>query len=99
MSAAPRSVDRGPHQAPTKDDDGAVAEQRPQQRRAGNLHDSASLSMQPAEIFSRAKEKFGDRVLEITDQKPDPWMVVSPPAIVEVCQFLKDDPATSFDCL
>ena len=55
--------------------------------------------MLPSEIFSRAKEKFGERILEIVEQKPDPWMVVNPPAIVEVCRFLKDDPATSFDCL
>ena len=55
--------------------------------------------MDSLEIYSRAKEKFGDRILEIVDKKPDPWMVIDPAALVEVCQYLKDDSATAFDCL
>jgi NADH-quinone oxidoreductase subunit C len=55
--------------------------------------------MEPLEIYHRAKEKFGDRILEIVDKKPDPWMVVDPAALVEVGQYLKDDSATAFDCL
>ena len=55
--------------------------------------------MEPLEIYNRAKEKFGDRILEIVDKKLDPWMVVDPAALVEVCQYLKDDPATAFECL
>ena len=55
--------------------------------------------MESLEIYNRAKEKFGDRVLEIIDKKPDPFMVVDPTALVEICQYLKDDSATAFDCL
>ncbi len=55
--------------------------------------------MEPLEIYNRAKEKFSDRILEIVDKKPDPWMVVDPAALVEVCQYLKDDATTAFDCL
>jgi NADH-quinone oxidoreductase subunit C len=55
--------------------------------------------MEPLEIYHRAKEKFGDRILEIVDKKPDPWMVVDPAALVEVGEYLKDDSATAFDCL
>jgi NADH-quinone oxidoreductase subunit C len=55
--------------------------------------------MDSLEIYNRAKEKFGDRILEIVDKKPDPWMVIDPAALVEVCQYLKDDSATAFDCL
>ena len=55
--------------------------------------------MEPLEIYNRVKERFGDRVLEIVDKKPDAFMVVDPAAIVEVCQFLKEDPQTSMDCL
>jgi NADH-quinone oxidoreductase subunit C len=55
--------------------------------------------MESLEIYSRTKEKFGDRILEIVDKKPDPFMVVEPAALVEICQHLKDDSATAFDCL
>ena len=55
--------------------------------------------MESLEIYHRAKERFGDRIPEIVEKKPDPWMVVEPAALLEVCQFLKDDPATSMDCL
>jgi NADH-quinone oxidoreductase subunit C len=55
--------------------------------------------MEALEICHRAKEKFGDRILEIVDKKPDPWMVVDAAALAEVCQYLKDDSATAFDCL
>src|ERR1700683_3523398 len=55
--------------------------------------------MEPLQIYHRAKEKFGDKILEIVDKKPDPWMVVEPSALVEVCQHLKDDAETAFDCL
>lgn len=55
--------------------------------------------MEPRAIYNRVKERFGDRVLEIADKKPDAWMVVAPEAIVEVCRFLKEDPETAMDCL
>jgi NADH-quinone oxidoreductase subunit C len=55
--------------------------------------------MEPLEIYNRAKEKFGDRILEIVDKKPDPWMVVDPAALVEICEYLKSDGETAFDCL
>jgi NADH-quinone oxidoreductase subunit C len=55
--------------------------------------------MESLQIYSRAKEKFGDKILEIVDKKPDPWMVVEPAALVEICQYLKSDPETAFDCL
>ena len=50
-------------------------------------------------IYQRVKEQFGDKVLEIVDKKLDPFMVVDPAAIVEICQFLRDDPETAMDCL
>jgi NADH-quinone oxidoreductase subunit C len=55
--------------------------------------------MESLEIYNRAKEKFGDRILEIVDKKPDPWMVVDPAALVEVCEYFKADAETAFDCL
>jgi len=55
--------------------------------------------MDALSIYARAKERFGDKILEIVEKKPDPWMVVDPKAIVEVCGWLKDDPEISMDCL
>ncbi len=55
--------------------------------------------MEPLEIYHRVKDKFGDRIAEIVERKPDPWMVVVPGAIVEVCRALKDDPELAMDCL
>jgi NADH-quinone oxidoreductase subunit C len=50
-------------------------------------------------IYAKLKERFAGKVLEVSDAKLDPWMVVEPAAIVEVCGFLKDDPETAMDCL
>lgn len=55
--------------------------------------------MEPLAIYSQVKERFGDRILEIVEKKPDPFMVVEPTAIVEVCRFLKEEPAFAMDCL
>jgi NADH-quinone oxidoreductase subunit C len=51
------------------------------------------------QIYARAKERLAGKILEVHEAKPDPWMVVDPPAIVEVGRFLKDDPAIAMDCL
>jgi len=50
-------------------------------------------------IYAKAKERLAAEVSEISDAKPDPWMVVEPGALVKVCRFLKDDPDTAMDCL
>ncbi len=55
--------------------------------------------MEPIAIYNRVKERFADRVLEIADKKPDPFIVVDPAALVEICTYLKDDPELAMDCL
>ena len=55
--------------------------------------------MDALSIYAKAKQRFAGKVLEISDAKLDPWMVVEPAAIVEVGGFLKDDPETAMDCL
>ncbi len=55
--------------------------------------------MEPLTIYERVKARFGDRILEVADKKLDPFMVVDPAAIVEVSQFMRDDPELGFDCL
>ena len=49
--------------------------------------------------YQRAKERFGDRILEVVEKAHDAFIVVEPSAIVEICRFLRDDPETAMNCL
>jgi len=51
------------------------------------------------EIHQRLAAKFGDRVGPLAPANKDPWAPVQPPAILEVCRFLQEDPDLAFDCL
>lgn len=55
--------------------------------------------MEPLQILERVKSRFGDRVLETVDKKPDPFAVVDPKAIVEIGRFMKEDRELAMDCL
>ncbi len=55
--------------------------------------------MEALEILQRVKSQFGDRVLEISEKKPDPFAVIDPGAIVEVGRFMHEDPELAMDCL
>lgn len=55
--------------------------------------------MEALAIYQRLAEQFGDRILETVSKKPDPFCVVDPAAIVEVAQYLHDDPELAMDCL
>jgi NADH-quinone oxidoreductase subunit C len=55
--------------------------------------------MEPLQILERVKNRFGDRVLETIDKKPDPFAVVDPKAIVEIGRFMKEEPELAMDCL
>ena len=56
--------------------------------------------MTSEEIHKALADKLGDKVGPlITAKTKDPFCVVQPAALVEVCRFLKDDPNTSMDCL
>ena len=54
--------------------------------------------MTPQEIFDRLKEKFGNRVLDLTENV-DPFIRVSADAIAEIGLFLRDDEAMGFESL
>lgn len=54
--------------------------------------------MTPQEIFDALQAKFGDAILDLTENI-DPWIRVKPESIAEVCQFLHDDPSTEFESL
>jgi NADH-quinone oxidoreductase subunit C len=51
------------------------------------------------EIHKAVADKFGERVGPLLPAKKDAFAVVKADAIVEVCRFLKEDPALAFDCL
>jgi NADH-quinone oxidoreductase subunit C len=55
--------------------------------------------MEALKIYERVRERFPDKVLEVSDKKPDPFAVVAPDAIVSISRFLHDDPETATDCL
>ena len=50
-------------------------------------------------IQGRVKERFGDRVLEISERAPDPFAVIEAGVLPEVARFLRDDPDLAMDCL
>lgn len=54
--------------------------------------------MTPQEIFDRLKEKFGNRVLDLTENV-DPFIRVSADAIADIGLYLRDDEAMGFESL
>lgn len=54
--------------------------------------------MTPQEIFDRLKQKFGNRVLDLTENV-DPFIRVSADAIAEIGLYLRDDEAMGFESL
>lgn len=55
--------------------------------------------MEPLQMYGRVRERFGDRILETVEKGPDPFIVVDPGAVVEVCRFFKEEPEMAMDCL
>jgi NADH-quinone oxidoreductase subunit C len=56
--------------------------------------------MNPKEIFDLLKKEIGDGVLELVEKEHhDPFIIVTPEAIVETCLVLRDDEKTLFDYL
>ena len=55
--------------------------------------------MEALHAYERVKQRFPDKVLEVSEKKPDPFAVIEPGAIVEVSRFLRDDLETAMDCL
>lgn len=55
--------------------------------------------MTAEQIIQAVEQKFGDRVKSKNLQALDPFMVVEPGDLVDVCRFLRDDPALRFELL
>lgn len=51
------------------------------------------------EIQQRLAAKFGERIGPLAPANKDPFLLVQPADIVEICRFLKSDPDLAFDCL
>jgi NADH-quinone oxidoreductase subunit C len=55
--------------------------------------------MNSSDIRVRLAAKFGERIGELAPAKMDPFLVIQPADLVELCRYLKDDPEMAFDCL
>lgn len=50
-------------------------------------------------LLDDLKQNFGDRITGENTDAIDPWIEVSPDGLVEVCEFLKNDPDLEFNVL
>ena len=50
-------------------------------------------------IAETVQKKFGKKILSLEEIRGDITLLVSADSIVDVCEFLRDDPATRFDLL
>jgi NADH-quinone oxidoreductase subunit C len=50
-------------------------------------------------FVDQLKQKFGDKISGANLENVDPWIEVAPEGIVEVCQYLRDEPTLAFDYL
>jgi NADH-quinone oxidoreductase subunit C len=55
--------------------------------------------MSPQEIHQQLVTRFGSKIIGAELNTLDPWVEVAPAAIVEVCEYLKNDAALKFDAL
>ena len=55
--------------------------------------------MDARQLHAHLSERFGEDIIGSSLDALDPWVEVAPGSLVEVCQFLKTDPALYFDLL
>ena len=55
--------------------------------------------MTPAETISLLEAQFGSAITAKNAEALDPFVVVEPERLVEVCVFLRDDPRLKFEML
>ena len=55
--------------------------------------------MEAKDIYARLEQQFPGKVSDFQGEVPEPSYKVDAPAIVEVCRFLRDDPALKFEVL
>ncbi|HBI45565.1 MAG TPA: NADH-quinone oxidoreductase subunit C, partial [Planctomycetales bacterium] len=52
-----------------------------------------------ADIAAALEQQFSDRIRSKNLTALDPWVVVAPADLLDVCRFLKEDPRLQFDLL
>jgi NADH-quinone oxidoreductase subunit C len=57
------------------------------------------MKLPSAEIIAILEEKFGSRIKSKNLEAKDPFVVVEPTDLLEVCRFLRDDSRLAFDML
>ncbi|MEM8945572.1 MAG: NADH-quinone oxidoreductase subunit C [Planctomycetota bacterium] len=50
-------------------------------------------------FVDQLKQKFGDKIADANFENIDPWIVVTPDGLVDVCKYLRDEPSLAFDYL
>jgi NADH-quinone oxidoreductase subunit C len=55
--------------------------------------------MNSADIIAALEQKFGAKIRQKKSDAIDPFIVVEPADLIEVCRHLRDDPALRFDVL
>jgi NADH-quinone oxidoreductase subunit C len=50
-------------------------------------------------LVDRLKQRFGAHVVKAEFAAIDPWVEVTPAGLVEICRFLRDEPALQYDML
>jgi NADH-quinone oxidoreductase subunit C len=50
-------------------------------------------------FVDQLRAKFGDAIVSANFDNIDPWIEVTPQGIVDVCQYLRDEPSLAFDYL
>lgn len=55
--------------------------------------------MEAKGIYARLEQEFPGKVSGFKDDVADPFLIVGPQAIVEVCRFLRDEPDLKFEVL
>jgi NADH-quinone oxidoreductase subunit C len=55
--------------------------------------------MTASAVYERLKARFGDRVISVDLEAKDPWILVEPTAIAEVCALCRDDGALRCEAL
>ncbi len=55
--------------------------------------------MTASQIYQKVKERFSEQVGDLNERALDPYFLVQPEAIRDICRYLKEDPDLAFDCL
>ena len=55
--------------------------------------------MEAQEVYTRLENQFSGRVRDLKADVFEPFLFVDPAAIVDICRFLRDDPALKFEVL